>query len=95
MIIGGTSASSPTLAAFVAVLNNVRLGSQPPLGFLNSFIYSKGFEDLNDITNGHNGGCGTPGFNVTIVATRVPLDTDQRLTEHIAGDEELGSRQVI
>ncbi|KJA29731.1 hypothetical protein HYPSUDRAFT_152704 [Hypholoma sublateritium FD-334 SS-4] len=65
-LIGGTSASSPTFAGFVAMLNDVRLSAgQPPLGFLNPFLYSKGFEGLNDITRGHNGGCGTPGFNAT------------------------------
>lgn len=67
-LIGGTSDSSPTFAEFVAMLNDVRLSAgQPPLGFLNPFLYSKGFHGLNDITRGHNGGCGTPGFNVTMV----------------------------
>ncbi|KAF9480670.1 subtilisin-like protein [Pholiota conissans] len=65
-LIGGTSASSPTFAGFVALLNDVRLkAGRPSLGFLNPFIYSKGFAGLNDITVGHNSGCGTLGFNAT------------------------------
>jgi len=65
-LIGGTSASSPTFSGFVALLNDVRLQAKlPPLGFLNPFLYSKGFEGLNDITIGNNAGCGTPGFNAS------------------------------
>lgn len=65
-LIGGTSASSPTFAGFVALLNDVRLKAKlPPLGFLNPFLYSKGFQGLNDITIGNNAGCGTPGFNTS------------------------------
>ena len=64
--IGGTSASSPTFTAIVALLNDARLNAGlPPLGFLNPFLYSKGFAGLNDITIGNNTGCGTPGFNVS------------------------------
>ncbi|KAG6910783.1 hypothetical protein DXG01_007671 [Tephrocybe rancida] len=64
--IGGTSASSPAFAGFVALLNDVRLAKGlPPLGFLNPFLYAKGVSGLNDITVGHNSGCGTVGFNAT------------------------------
>lgn len=63
--IGGTSASSPAFAGFVSLLNDVRLSQGlSPLGFLNPFLYSKGFQGLNDITAGNNPGCGTPGFTV-------------------------------
>ncbi|KAG6899604.1 hypothetical protein C0993_008765 [Termitomyces sp. T159_Od127] len=66
ILIGGTSASSPAFAGFVALLNDVRLThGQKPLGFLNPFLYSKGANGLNDITVGHNSGCGTTGFNAT------------------------------
>ncbi|KAF8806309.1 subtilisin-like protein [Phlegmacium glaucopus] len=66
VLIGGTSASSPTFAGFVALLNDARLNAGlPPLGFLNPFLYSIGFLGLNDITSGHNAGCGTEGFNAT------------------------------
>ncbi|TFK66565.1 tripeptidyl peptidase A [Pluteus cervinus] len=64
--IGGTSASAPTIAGFIALLNDYRLTrSLPPLGFLNPFIYQKGYAGFTDILSGHNSGCGTTGFNVT------------------------------
>ena len=66
VLIGGTSASSPTFTGFVSLLNDARLkAGLSPLGFLNPFLYSKGFQGLNDITIGHNAGCGTEGFNVS------------------------------
>ncbi|KAH8118643.1 tripeptidyl peptidase A [Phellopilus nigrolimitatus] len=66
LLIGGTSASSPTFAGFVSLLNDVRLSNgMPPLGFLNPFIYSTGQTGFNDITVGNNPGCGTPGFNTS------------------------------
>jgi tripeptidyl-peptidase-1 len=66
VLIGGTSASAPAFAAIVALLNDVRLSNDlSPLGFLNPLLYSKGIGGLNDITVGHNSGCGTTGFNVS------------------------------
>ncbi|KIK67673.1 hypothetical protein GYMLUDRAFT_787891 [Collybiopsis luxurians FD-317 M1] len=65
-LISGTSASSPTFAGIVALLNDVRLANDlPPLGFLNPLLYKKGIEALNDVTIGNNPGCGTNGFNAT------------------------------
>ncbi|KAI0080806.1 tripeptidyl peptidase A [Panus rudis PR-1116 ss-1] len=67
--VGGTSASSPTIAGIVALLNDARLShGLPTLGFLNPLIYKIGAENpdaLNDITDGNNPGCGTTGFNAT------------------------------
>ncbi|KAF9498824.1 tripeptidyl peptidase A [Pleurotus eryngii] len=66
VLIGGTSASSPAFAGFVALLNDARLAKGlPPLGFLNPFLYATGVSGFNDITTGNNPGCGTPGFNAT------------------------------
>lgn len=67
-MIGGTSASSPAFAGIVALLNDARLAKKlPPLGFLNPLLYSKDVaQTFNDITSGHNSGCGTTGFNVSI-----------------------------
>ncbi|KAG6861868.1 hypothetical protein C0995_011165 [Termitomyces sp. Mi166 len=74
ILIGGTSASSPAFAGFVALLNDVRLAhGKKPLGFLNPLLYSKGVSGLNDITVGHNSGCGTTGFNVCITFVRYGL----------------------
>jgi len=63
--IAGTSASAPAFAAVIALLNDVRLSQkQPPLGFLNPWLYGKGLAGLDDVTVGNNPGCGTQGFNV-------------------------------
>ncbi|KIY52320.1 tripeptidyl peptidase A [Fistulina hepatica ATCC 64428] len=75
-LVGGTSASAPAFAGLVALLNDARLkNKQPPLGFLNPLLYSKAVKTanaLNDITIGHNAGCGTEGFNVS----RLLISTD-------------------
>ncbi|KAI0262573.1 tripeptidyl peptidase A [Gloeopeniophorella convolvens] len=64
--IGGTSASSPSFAGFVSLLNDARLSAgRPSLGFLNPLIYSLKGTGFNDITAGNAPGCGTPGFNAT------------------------------
>ncbi|KAH9855354.1 subtilisin-like protein [Lenzites betulinus] len=61
--VDGTSASSPTFASVISLLNDQLLNAgQSPLGFLNPFLYSKGVAALNDITSGSNPGCGTQGF---------------------------------
>jgi hypothetical protein len=65
-LVAGTSCSSPTFTGIISLLNDARLKAHlPPMGFLNPFLYSKGFAGLNDITVGHNAGCGTEGFNVS------------------------------
>ncbi|KAI0631112.1 subtilisin-like protein [Trametes polyzona] len=61
--VDGTSASSPTFASVIALLNDQLLNAgQKQLGFLNPLLYSKGVAALNDITSGSNPGCGTQGF---------------------------------
>jgi len=61
--IGGTSASSPTFASVISLLNDYLISrGKKPLGFLNPFLYSNGASGLNDITAGSNPGCSTPGF---------------------------------
>lgn len=79
MSIGGTSASSPSFAGFVALLNDARIkAKKPSLGFLNPLIYSVGVPAFNDITIGHNSGCGTPGFNVSVDNYTDHADLDYR-----------------
>ncbi|KAI0758086.1 tripeptidyl peptidase A [Fomes fomentarius] len=67
--IGGTSAAAPTFAGIVSLLNSARLSAGlKPLGFLNPLVYVVGAIEpsaFNDITTGHNPGCGTEGFNAT------------------------------
>ena len=61
--VDGTSASGPTFAAVVALVNDALLAEgKPPLGFLNPWLYKVGFESFTDITNGSNKGCNTSGF---------------------------------
>ncbi|KAF3938743.1 Aorsin [Dactylella cylindrospora] len=61
-LIGGTSASTPTFASIVALLNQDRIyRKKSPVGFLNPALYAHP-EILNDITVGNNPGCGTNGF---------------------------------
>jgi len=61
--VGGTSASSPTVAGVFSLLNDFRLANgKPSLGFINPLIYSTGANSFNDIVSGSNPGCGTAGF---------------------------------
>jgi len=55
--VGGTSASSPTFAGVVALLNSARASKGiAPLGFLNPFLYRQAAA-FNDITVGTSVGC--------------------------------------
>lgn len=52
--IAGTSASTPTTSAIIALLNDLRFQlNKRPLGFLNPLIYAH-MDAFNDITTGHN-----------------------------------------
>ncbi|KAF9009290.1 subtilisin-like protein [Hymenopellis radicata] len=63
--VGGMSASSPTAAAVISLLNDYLLSiGRAQLGFLNPLIYKNAWA-FNDITNGKNLGCGTDGFSAT------------------------------
>ena len=56
--VGGTSASAPAFAGIVSLLNSARLSKgRKPLGFLNPFIYKKGYRGLTDIVDGTSRGC--------------------------------------
>ncbi|KIJ39847.1 hypothetical protein M422DRAFT_174735 [Sphaerobolus stellatus SS14] len=60
----GTSASGPVVAAVISLLNDFLLSKgKPPLGFINPWLYSKGFKGLNDILIGQSEGCNGRGFN--------------------------------
>lgn len=55
--VGGTSASAPTFASVVGLLNNARLSAgKPALGFLNPWLYQSA-SGFNDITEGGSDGC--------------------------------------
>ena len=65
---GGTSASSPLWAGFMALVNQqAAAAGEPPLGFLNPYIYAIGEgpnynSDFHDITIGNNDCCGQSIF---------------------------------
>ncbi|KAL2753756.1 hypothetical protein ACRALDRAFT_2126631 [Sodiomyces alcalophilus JCM 7366] len=55
---GGTSASCPVVAGIVGLLNDARLRrGLPTMGFINPWLYTRGFEALQDVTGGRASGC--------------------------------------
>lgn len=61
--VGGTSASSPTFAGIIALLNDYKLAQDgSTLGFLNPLLYANP-SAFNDITGGSNPGCEENGFD--------------------------------
>jgi len=64
--ISGTSASCPLASSVLSLVNDALLASgRPTLGFLNPWLYSKGYKGFTDITGGNTSSCGTDGFPVT------------------------------
>ena len=62
-VISGTSASTPLMSGIIALVNDALLShGKPALGFLNPFIYSKGYKGFTDITSGSAAGCNVDGF---------------------------------
>ena len=58
--VSGTSMSSPLVAAVFTLVNDALLAANKPvLGFLNPWIYEKGYTALNDILSGAALGCDT------------------------------------
>ncbi|KAF8265651.1 subtilisin-like protein [Lactarius quietus] len=63
-IVSGTSCAAPAAAGIISLLNDYMITSgRRPLGFLNPWLYGGGLAGLNDITQGSNPGCNTPGFS--------------------------------
>lgn len=64
--ISGTSASCPLASSVIGLINDALLASgKPTLGFLNPWLYSKGYKGFTDVTSGNTSSCGTSGFPVT------------------------------
>lgn len=64
-LISGTSAATPLLSGILALVNDALISSgNPVLGFLNPWLYKKGYQGFTDILSGQNGGCNTTGFPV-------------------------------
>jgi len=67
-LVGGTSASSPTFAGIIALINDRLIAAgKPVLGFLNPFLYSTP-TSFTDITIGHNSGFVCPATSVAFDA---------------------------
>ncbi|CAH7666887.1 peptidase S8/S53 domain-containing protein [Phakopsora pachyrhizi] len=66
LTVGGTSASAPTFASIISLLNDysISLGGSS-LGFLNPWLYKIGRNGINDVTSGKAAGCDTDGFPAT------------------------------
>ena len=57
-LVSGTSASAPAMAAIIALLNAARKeAGQPPLGFLNPWLYQIASSAFTDIVHGGSTGC--------------------------------------
>ncbi|KAI4606925.1 hypothetical protein J4E83_009836 [Alternaria metachromatica] len=64
--ISGTSASCPLTGGIFALVNDALLAAgKPALGFMNPWLYKKGYKGLTDITKGFSRGCNVEGFPVT------------------------------
>ena len=64
---GGTSASAPTFASIVALINDRLVAAgKPVLGFLNPWLYSTAADAFTDVTDGKN-----VGFHCTDTAVSV------------------------
>lgn len=56
-LIGGTSASAPTFASIIALINDKLFAAdKPQLGFLNPWLYSTASQAFTDVTIGKNVG---------------------------------------
>ena len=59
----GTSASTPTVAGILALVNDALLAAgKPVLGFLNPCLYTRLHKAFTDITDGSAVGCDSDGF---------------------------------
>jgi tripeptidyl-peptidase-1 len=58
------TANVQTVSGIISLLNDYLISTdRRPLGFLNIWLYDRGFAGLNDITSGTNSGCNTEGFS--------------------------------
>ena len=66
----GTSASTPAAAAVFALVNDALIAAgRPPMGFLNPWRYSGGYQAFTDITSGSAIGCKGRGAGLGVPAT--------------------------
>lgn len=66
LILDGTSASAPTAASVIGLVNDALVAAgKSPLGFMNPWLYSNGTTGFTDVTSGSSAGCDTAGFPAT------------------------------
>ena len=86
-LVGGTSASAPTFAGVVALLNSARIDAgQSPLGFLNPWIYSTGYKGLTDIVDGGSTGCTGKDTYSGLPTPKVPYASCKSLPNTISSE---------
>src|SRR6266702_208023 len=84
------TASAQIVAAIISLLNDYLISKgEPPLGFLNYWLYGDGLAGLNDITSGSNPGCNTDGFSA--VAKWDPVRPSRLVSLHFRRWLTLGS----
>ncbi|KAG8529959.1 uncharacterized protein KY384_005440 [Bacidia gigantensis] len=65
-LLDGTSASCPTASSILTLVNDALVAAgKPVLGFLNPWLYSKGYAAFTDILSGSAIGCNSDGFPAT------------------------------
>lgn len=63
--ISGTSASCPLMSSVISLANDALIShGKAPLGFLNPWLYKRGYKGFTDILSGTSHGCGVDGFPV-------------------------------
>lgn len=62
--VDGTSCSAPTVGSIFSLVNDALAAKgKPPMGWLNPWLYQKGFEAFTDVVNGSSVGCNGAGFS--------------------------------
>ncbi|EXJ54735.1 hypothetical protein A1O7_10076 [Cladophialophora yegresii CBS 114405] len=61
--VDGTSCSAPTVASIFSLVNDALVAKgKSPMGWLNPWLYQKGFQAFTDVVNGSSIGCKGAGF---------------------------------
>ncbi|KAK5322492.1 hypothetical protein LTR93_005695 [Exophiala xenobiotica] len=62
--VDGTSCACPAIASIFSLVNDALVAKgKPPMGWLNPWLYKKGFAAFTDVVNGTSVGCDGPGFS--------------------------------
>ena len=62
-ILDGTSCSAPAATSVLSLVNDALIAAgKKPLGFLNPWLYKKGYKAFTDVLSGSSAGCDTDGF---------------------------------